>query len=227
MTEQLPPGSWPWLHIVARWVGRWIFRAPYRLRVRGRERVPRTGPVVVVVNHSTMLDGPITLGMLGRPAVFLIKQEMFRGLLGVLLLRIGQISISRESPGREPLMSAVRILRAGGLIAVFPEGHRGAGKVTEASNGAAWLARTAGAQVLPIAVRGTLRGPGQRGLGRRIDVLVGKPFEPAERRGRAGLAEATEQIRAALADLVTELDLVRDGRDGGRGTEGKWENTGE
>jgi 1-acyl-sn-glycerol-3-phosphate acyltransferase len=109
------------------------------------------------------------------------------------------------------LLAAVGVLRGGGLIGVFPEGTRGSGDVLNAEQGAAWLVRQSGALVQPIAVRGTKR---PEGSGRRfrpvLDVLAGKPFELSVGRGRAGLEAGTEQIRVALADLVGELDRMRD-----------------
>lgn len=212
MTEDrdLPAGSWPWFHDFARWLGTWVFALPFRLTVHGRERIPRTGPVVVVANHSSMLDGPLVFAVVRRRSVFLIKHEMFTGMLGRVLPKIGQLPVRRDVPDREPLMAAVRVLRAGGLVGVFPEGGRGAGDVADARNGAAWLARTTGAMVLPIACRGTRRVPGS-GVRRRIDLLVGEPFTVCADRGKAGLAVATAQLRDALAALVTELDHIRAG----------------
>ena len=208
--QQVPDGTWPALMDFGRWVARYPFASAFRVRVRGRERVPSTGPLVVVANHSSMVDGPILLGVLPRRVVFLIKQEMFRGIVGYLLRRIGQLSVRRGEPDRTPLLAAVRVLRAGGVVGVFPEGHRGAGDVDNAQHGAAWLARSAGARVLPVATRGTLRPAGS---GRRfrpvVDVLVGEPFELTATRGRQGLADATEQVRAALAGTVAELDRLR------------------
>ena len=52
------------------------------------------------------------------------------------------------------LLTAVRLLRHGGVV-VFPEGTFGAGDVADAQRGAVWLARTAGATMLPVAIRGT------------------------------------------------------------------------
>ncbi|EWM17310.1 LOW QUALITY PROTEIN: 1-acyl-sn-glycerol-3-phosphate acyltransferase, partial [Kutzneria sp. 744] len=173
MNTDLPEGSIPWLHEFARWLGTFIFVPFYRLRVHGRENVPATGPVLMIANHSTMVDGPVLFATSPRRPVFLIKSEMFKGPLGFLLPRIGQISIKRGEPDRAPLMTAVRILRAGGQVGIFPEGTRGAGDVDEAHNGAAWLARTSGAVVLPVACRG--------GSDRRRH-----PAPVPARRGRAG-----------------------------------------
>lgn len=212
-SAELPAGSWLWLHDLGRWLVGWIFVLPLRVRVFGRDRLPASGPVVVVANHSSMLDGPvISTALRRRRPVFLIKQEMFTGALGAMLSRVGQIPVRRGVPDRTPLLVAVRVLRAGGLVGIFPEGTRGAGDVAAARNGAAWLARSGHALVVPVACRGTLRPAGSRRRFRpRVDVLVGEPFPVAAGRGRAGLAEATEQVRAALAALVTELDRLRAG----------------
>jgi 1-acyl-sn-glycerol-3-phosphate acyltransferase len=96
------------------------------------------------------------------------------------------------------------------MLGVFPEGTRGSGDVSHAEQGAAWLVRSTGAVVLPIATRGTLRPSGSgRRLRPKLDVLVGEPFPLTVARGRSGLGEATEEIRRRLADLVHELDEQR------------------
>ncbi|MFC7614259.1 lysophospholipid acyltransferase family protein [Actinokineospora soli] len=208
--SDLPEGSTPWLADFARWLGKWIHRPAFRLRYTARENVPLTGPVVLVANHSSMLEPQLIFGMLRRRSVFLVKEEMFRGVAGRLLRAIGQVPIRRGEADRAPLMAAVRVLRGGGLVGVFPEGTRGSGDVAAAEQGAAWLVRTSGALVVPVATRGTRR---PEGSGRRfrpvVDVLVGEPFALPVGKGRTGLEEATEQIRVRLADLVKELDEKR------------------
>jgi 1-acyl-sn-glycerol-3-phosphate acyltransferase len=209
----LPPGAWPWLHDVAVWIGTWWFRPFYRRHVHHRERVPPVGPVVVVANHSTLVDGPLLFGLFRRRAVFLVKQEMFVGLIGWGLSRIGQLAVRRGEPDRRPLMAAVGVLRGGGLIGVFPEGTRGRGDVAAAQHGAAWLARTTGAVVLPVVCRGTRRPDGSGRRWRpRVDVVVGEPLGIPAGGGRAGLVAATETVRAELAGMVRELDEVRSNR---------------
>lgn len=212
MTSGLSPeGTWPWLQGFTRWIGAWCFFVAYRLRVRHRDRVPRTGPVVVVANHSAMVDGPLLYGILGRRTSFLIKQEMFRGPLGWILPRIGQLAVRRGEVDRAPLLTAVRLLRqGGGVVVVFPEGTRGAGDVANAQQGAPWLARTGGARMLPVAIRGSRRPAGStRRFRPRVDVLVGEPFAVTPGTGRAALVTATNEMRNRLAALVAELDGIR------------------
>jgi 1-acyl-sn-glycerol-3-phosphate acyltransferase len=206
----LPSGAWPRMHDLARWIGTWLFHPFYRVRVHHRERIPATGPVVVVANHSALVDGPLLFGLFGRRAVFWVKQEMFTGLVGWALIRIGQVPVRRGEPDRRPLTAAMEVLRGGGLVGVFPEGTRGSGEVAAAQHGAAWLARTSGAVVLPVVCRGTRRPTGSRRRWRpRVDVVVGEPLSIPAGGGRAGLAVATETVRAALAGMVRELDEVR------------------
>jgi 1-acyl-sn-glycerol-3-phosphate acyltransferase len=122
--SDVPPGTWLWLQNVGCWLFPWLTAIVVRRRVHRRERVPATGPVVFVANHSSMLDGPVIASVVGRRPAFLIKQEMFRGPLGFVLRRIGQIPIVRGTVDRAPLLTAIRVLRGGGMIGIFPEGTR-------------------------------------------------------------------------------------------------------
>ncbi len=179
----------------------------YRLRLRHADRIPPTGPVVVVANHQHLLDGAVLFGCLPRRVSFLVKAEAVKGALGWLLTAVGQYSIVRGTPDREPLLQALNQLKAGGVIGIFPEGTRGAGNVDTVFAGAGWLAARAGAPVVPVAIRGTVRPVGSRRRFRPVvNVLVGDPFAVPVGGGRTPVAQATETIRVNLAALVRELD---------------------
>lgn len=209
---QLPEGATDLGHTFARWLGRRFFAFPYRVRAHNLERIPATGGIVVVANHSSFVDGPLIFGVIKMPRrmVFLIKNEMFKGLVGAYLRSAGQLGVKRGEPDRATLIAAQKVLKAGGTLGVFPEGTRGDGDMASAQQGAAWLARTSGALIVPMAVRGARRPEGSR---RRflpvVDILVGEPFEASTAKGRQGLAEATEQVRDRLVALVAELDTRR------------------
>ena|SRR5215217_3128114 len=210
--KELPEGSVGWIHEFGRLIGRYTLRPAYKIRVHDVDRVPETGPLIVIANHSSMIEPQLIFGMLPRRSAFLVKESIFRGPLGWFLRKLGQIPVRRGEADRKPLMTAVGVLNSDGVIGIFPEGTRGAGDVGSAERGAAWLLRASGATtVVPIATRGTLRPENGKRSRRRpvVDIQVGAPFDLTVGKGRAGLEEATEQLRSELAALVQALDEWR------------------
>ena len=199
----------PWRARVGRPVGSSLFHTLYRGRVRHAERVPPTGPILLVANHAAFLDGPLVFSMAPRPVHFLVKQEAFSGPFGALIRTVGQIPIDRTVGDRAALATAVAILRRGGAVGVFPEGTRRDGDVTEVNQGAAWIALRAEATIVPVAVLGTrVEGRDADAWPRPRSVLTvdfGEPFDLAldpSVSGRARVRLASEQLREKLAAHV-------------------------
>ena len=202
----------------ARWRSRWFGRAArpilaglYDTQVHHRDRMPKNGPVLVVVNHIGFLDGPFAFGCLPRPTNFLVLDKTFTGGMGRLLLASGQIPISQDRGDRTALTRGLEVLRRGDVLGIFPEGGRGRGDLAAAGKGAAWLALQSEATVLPVALLGTrytgdlaaswprLRSPLVLDLGEPfvLPTLAGVP-------NRVRLERASEQIRTRLAVQVAE-----------------------
>jgi 1-acyl-sn-glycerol-3-phosphate acyltransferase len=208
--RQTPDAPHPLRARVGRWIGVTIFHTAYRGRAVHPERVPATGPLVLVANHAAFLDGPLVLSMSPRPAHFLVKGDAFRGFVGAVLRGVGQIPVDRSVGDRAALGTAVAVLERGGVVGIFPEGTRSrSGDVEQVNQGAAWIALRTGARIVPVAVHGT-RVPGRSAdalprVRSRVDVVFGEPFaitvDPAAT-GRARLRDATEQLRTALASHV-------------------------
>jgi len=125
---------------VAHWVGRGLFGLLYRVETPGRSYVPDRGPVILAVNHTAFLDGPLVVGVTPRPVHVLSKAELFHGPLGFLLRLIGQIPVRRDTADLAALGAGLDVLEHGGVLAVFPEGSRGRGDFTDMRDGLAWLA---------------------------------------------------------------------------------------
>lgn len=193
----------------SRWVGRFLAHVIWNTRVVGAGNVPAAGPVLLAANHTGLVDGPLVLGVAPRPLHVLVKDEMFVGPIGWILRAAGQIPVDR-SGGRTALVAARAVLQRGGGVGVFPEGNRGRGDATSARAGVAWLALNGPSVVVPVAVLGTRRtGDGLDrvpGFRRRLYVEFGEPLvivKPDGVRGKVALDAANEQIRTALAELVT------------------------
>lgn len=189
-------------------IGRLAGRALGRVTARGLDRVPSTGPLVIVMNHCSLIDGPLLFGHFRRPVSFLVKSEAFTSVLAPVLRSCGQIPVVRGTVDRAAVRRCVAILRSGGVIGVFPEGSRGDGRVRTARPGAAYFALRSGATVLPVAGHGTARLTHRHSLRRPVaGLMIGTAIPvlrwPDERPlRRLVVAELAERLRAVLADLV-------------------------
>jgi 1-acyl-sn-glycerol-3-phosphate acyltransferase len=192
---------------LSRHAARALGRMLYRLKVVGLDRVPERGGVLIAVNHTAFVDGPLVYGLIRRASVFLVKDEMFDGLVGAALHRIGQIPVRRGVAERAPLQAALGTLAAGGVVGVFPEGTRGRGEVDRIEHGIAYLALRSGCPVLPVACSGTARpAAARKAMPRRraVRVVFGEPFTVPSSGpvSRHAVTAAAEQIRLALAAHV-------------------------
>ncbi len=191
---------------VGRRIGVGLMHGLWRPRVLGAWKVPAAGPLILAVNHSHNIDGPMVMGVAPRPTHFLIKKEAFVGPLGTFLTGIGQLQVDRSSADRVAIARALGVLRAGGVLGIFPEGTRGEGDFASLRAGLAYFAVRSGAPIVPVAVLGSAERRGRLvgalpPLRSRIDVVFGEPFEAGEgdgRRTRRALDEATERIQKRL-----------------------------
>jgi 1-acyl-sn-glycerol-3-phosphate acyltransferase len=188
---------------------------PWRVKVHGAQNVPRSGGVILAANHIGILDGPALVALTRRPTFALVKREAFTGAVGRFLFHVGQISLNRREIDPQAIRRAIQILRAGKVLAVFPEGFRSGGEVAWARSGAAYLAMVSGAPIVPVAILGT-REPGQSKdqlphLRRSIHLVYGEPFTvprtPWPRR-KAAVAQWTAVVRGRLADHVVAAQAL-------------------
>lgn len=182
-----------------------LLRMIFRLRVRGLEHLPAGGPVLLAGNHTGFLDGPIVFMMLPRPAMFLVKSELYSGPWAKVLSFARQIPIRRGAPDRTALTRALSVLENGGVLGVFPEGTRGEGKLETIQHGIGFLALRADCAVVPVLCTGTADAlPKGRVLPRwraPVDVVFGPAFRievDGNPRARSTVAAAAEQVREHL-----------------------------
>jgi len=175
-----------------------LARVVWRLRVVGRENVPRTGPLIVASNHVSNFDPPLVGVALTRPISYMAKKELFAvPLLGPLIARLNAYPVDRQAGGTAALRASLRMLKEGRCIGVFPEGGRNVHGDKEAKAGAAFLAAASGAPVVPAAIVGS------RELRpfKRVTVAFGAPMHLARNRQsegddlEKGAAEIMQRIR--------------------------------
>jgi 1-acyl-sn-glycerol-3-phosphate acyltransferase len=196
----------------------WVYRVSYpvvwtlifllsRWQIRGRENVPREGPLMVVANHMTNLDPPLLSVSLGRYVVFMAKEGLFRSrLAGYFIRGLGAIPLRRNGIQREALAAAEKVLADGYALAVFPEGMRSrTHKLRHAFPGAALIALQTGVPILPAAITGTEAVRGMAWLRRpRLTVTFGQPFCLSPTNGKRDRDECAEYIMQRIAELLPE-----------------------
>jgi len=186
-----------------------VMRLLFRVEVRGGDRVPATGPVLIVSNHVSLLDPPFVGGATRRQLCFMAKAELFDiPLLGWVLRGVNARPVRRDGTDAKALKAALRVLQEGKALLVFPEGTRGDERtMREGKPGAGMLAVLSGAAVVPAYVSGSGRAlPRGRVIPRPVKVRVtfGPPLSfKAEAPGRSKerYREATEEMMRAIAQL--------------------------
>lgn len=188
-----------------------IMRLLFAIEGHGTQHIPATGPVLLVSNHSSLLDPPLVGGMSHRRVNFMAKAELFAiPIFGALIRRLGARPIRREGADAGALRSALRVLRDDGVLLVFPEGTRGEeGMLREPKGGAGMLAVLSGAPVVPVYVRGSGRAwPRGRRLPRPAKVRV--TFGPALRFATPAPHQRKEHYERASREIMAAIARVRD-----------------
>ena len=181
--------------------------------VRGRERMPLQGGVLVCSNHAATVDPPLVPAFLPRSDTWsMAKSEFFdHAHTRVLFTRYHAFPVVRHTADRAALRRAIGIVRGGGVLIMYPEGFRVPdGGLRVAEPGAGFLARATEAAVQPIALVGT-RDCFPKGAHwpRRVPVEIrfGRPLRIRERRpdGRkVSNQEAADAIMLAIAEELPE-----------------------
>ncbi len=191
------------------------------VHVEGLENVPRTGAVILAINHISNFDPVvtgawITPGLRRRRIHWLGKRELFDWpLVGWLCAHCGVHPVERGTADVDAYRLATRVLEAGCVLLIFPEGTRSpTGELQEAKDGLAALAMRTGALIVPIGVNNSdavwpkgrrLPRPFPR---RNITVRIGEAFA-ADRLVATGTdrrAAKTLATTAIMSRIAAQLD---------------------
>lgn len=182
-----------------------------RWQVVQEEPVPKSGGLILVANHLSMLDPLLIWASFPRRVVFLAKEEFFRSPLTRWAFQsAGAIPLRRGRPDRGGLRQAEQMVEKGHVVGVFPEGTRSrSGQLQRAHAGVAILALETGAPIVPVAISGTEGNKGLQWLLSRptITVRIGRPFHlpiPEGRLTGTQLIELADLIMRDIAALLPE-----------------------
>ncbi len=144
-------------YLPARPYGFALFRLYFRLKVSGVEHIPATGPVILVSNHTSLMDPPLLSSAVPRVLYFImLHKHFYHRYFHWLFKRLPCIPVKRDSmAGTSALKLSLQVLQHHQILCIFPEGgisreHKARGFRT----GAAVLALKTGAPVVPVGILG-------------------------------------------------------------------------
>ncbi|MBL8842499.1 MAG: 1-acyl-sn-glycerol-3-phosphate acyltransferase [Planctomycetes bacterium] len=160
-----------------------VFKLCYRMKVVGAKQCPRTGGLIVVANHVSLLDPPLLGCALPRPLVYtpratLRNSRLYRFLTGLLDLE----HVERDGRDLAATRRLIERLKRGDAVALFPEQTRSPdGQLQRLTPGFAMLAAQAQVPVLPVVIEGAFeawpRGRSRPLASGRIELRVGPPLD--------------------------------------------------
>jgi 1-acyl-sn-glycerol-3-phosphate acyltransferase len=190
-----------------------VVRVCTRMRIDGREHVPRTGAFVLAPVHRSYVDSPIAACVTRRRMRFMGKDSGWKNRpAGWLASALGAFPVTRGSADREALSRCVAVLEAGDPLVLFPEGERKSGPTVQPLfDGAVYIAVKAGVPIVPVGIGGSERVM-PKGVRfprpRRVHVIVGEPIEPpvtdSGRLPRSAVREHSARLHAELQRLFDE-----------------------
>ncbi len=178
-----------------------FFNLVHPVRHVGRERIPE-GAAVVCGNHTSLSDPLFVTFAMGRRHQLrtMAKAELMRvPVLGWLLGKAGIFGVERGKADVGAIKTAIKFLKSGEKILLFPEGTRvKSGEDSAAKTGAAMLAIRTGVPILPVYV------PEKKNWFRFTTVVIGEPYFPEVGGTRAG----AEEYRAVAEDLMERIQAL-------------------
>lgn len=178
----------------------------------GEENIPRKGGAILAINHVSYLDFAIT-GTAALPAGryvrFMAKKEVFDNkLAGPLMRGMHHINVDRSN-GSASFVAALRALKAGEVIGIFPEGTVSTSfEIKGLKSGAVRLAMGAGVPIIPTIIWGSQRiwTKGVKRDLRRKNYPVTVSFgEPIFYERSANVEEAELNLRETLLGMLHQV----------------------
>ncbi len=180
----------------------------FHYRVVGAENMIEEGPCIIAANHCSYLDPPLVGVACQRAIHYLARKSLLDiPVLGPILPQLNVIPVDQKNADRSALMGAIRVVRNGGAVLIFPEGSRSPdGKLQPAQPGIGMIVAKTGAPVVPVRISGSFQAFPRGTATPRfvpVKVTIGAPlfFEGSGTEDRALYQKRSDCIMTAVAAL--------------------------
>jgi len=188
-------------------VGRCYARIYQHVQVRSPCRLPRTGPAILVCNHTGAVDPVLIQSVCPRLIRWMMAKEYFdRKPLRWIFQTVGVILVERSGRDMAATRHAMRALEAGQVLGVFPEGRiETSTELLPFQSGIGLLALKSGAPVYPAYLDGSQRGKNMLEVflaRNEASIGFGPPVDFSDLdKSRQGIEQAAHRIRSAVQAL--------------------------
>ena len=174
-----------------------LFRFFYTPKIIGAENIPQDCALVIAGNHKHVYDQCLTIMATKRVIHYMAKKEYFEGKLAPFFRLVGCIPVDRSRKDFSSAMSAMRVLKDGGAIGIFPEGTRNKTEdfLLKFKTGAVSMAKKSDAYILPFGLTGDWKF-----RSKNLTVRFGKPFKV----GDMTVEEANHKLYHEVESLMLE-----------------------
>ncbi len=145
------------LYKIATSLSNFLFSFFFKIKISGQENIPKQGGFILASNHLSYLDPAVLAIACPREVNFMAKAELFRiPLFSNLIRSLGAFPVKRNTADIYALKEAIKRVKAGNGLLVFPEGGRKNGtNDLEPQAGIGFLAAKINAFVIPVFISGT------------------------------------------------------------------------
>ncbi len=197
------------VYTLARIVAGFLFHSVAPVRYVHREKTELAAPYIFIANHKSMMD-PLIVGYPVRryEIIFLGKQELARSRpLAWLFKKLHMITVDRGHSDMAAMRAAIRVLREGGVLGVFPEGTRHKqGLMAEREDGVSLLALRSGVPLVPAYIAPPFR------LFRKTVCTFGDPIPTDDLRAQGVNRETCEALNRRITETYARMAEVQNAR---------------
>lgn len=146
----------PVLYKVTRPIIKFLIKIVFRPKYIGLNNIPKHKKVVLAGNHTNILDPLLIMSCTDRTVHFLAKDELYKGIKGIIFKHMGIIPVNRKIHDKDALKKAKDVLNQEKVIGIFPEGtiNKTKDTVMPFKIGAVKMAHDTNAPIVPFTIKG-------------------------------------------------------------------------
>ena len=182
-----------------------FFNIFYPYKIHGKENIPEGG-AVFVCNHFRAVDCGFVADAYSKDIYFLAKKELFKNkFLAKIIKSYGGIPVDRDNPDMKSMLAAIKVLKEGHKLTIFPEGTRNKSGTTELQpikGGSMIFAVKAKCPIVPLMLSGKAR------FMRRTHLIIGKPFELSDYYAKKLCDSDLSEMEKIVSEKMKEQQLI-------------------